>query len=201
MDQRAPTAPARHRGHRLRSTTALGLLAACGACAFLASPTALADGSDPGTREREARIVVAYVYNFPKFIEWPDEELKEIAESIRLCVIGTDPIGAKLDELSRRAIRGRPIEVEHLKDADAHIGCHVLFITRSEEQRLPSLLRRVGGAPVLTVSDIPQFVKKGGMIGFFTEDDRVRIEIDARHVRQAGLRLSAKVLEIARIVS
>ena len=144
----------------------------------------------------ETKVKVAYIYNFTKFIEWPDDD----SDPIRICVIGNDPIRTMLGELSNREVKGRPLRIIRVKDLNSMPSCHLLFISRSEESQVPNILQRLQGTRVLTVSDIPQFAKRGGMISFTTEKERVKIEINQRTVRQAGLKVSAKLLEIARVV-
>lgn len=175
------------------------LLVVCGACASLWVRHARAGNAETKAKETEAKVKVAYVYNFPKFIDWPSDVKKAAAGPIRICLIGTDPIRTILGELSIRKVNGRSIEVAHIEDPNALTRCHLLFISRSEEQRLPFVLQRVEKTPVLTVSDIPRFAYRGGMIGFVTEKDRVKIEINQKSVRLAGLKVRAKLLEIARI--
>jgi len=175
-------------------------LLVCGACAFLSVHEALGDDAETKAQEAETKIKVAYVYNFPKFVDWPGDDKNKPADPIRICVIGTDPIRTMLGELSIRYVEKRPIKVSHVENADALSACHLLYVSRSEELLLPLLLQRNQGKPVLTVSDIPQFAQKGGMIGFVTEMDHVKIEINQGAVHQAGLKVRAKLLEIARIV-
>jgi hypothetical protein len=151
------------------------------------------------TQDTEAKIKVAYVYNFLKFIEWPEGD-KNPAAPVKVCVVGTDPIRTMLGELSIRRVKERPIQVEQVKDLSGLSACHVAYLSRSEAAALPQALQRMEGAPVLSVSDIPEFAHKGGMIGFTTEDKRVKIEINQSSVRHAGLKVSAKLLEIARLV-
>lgn len=165
---------------------------------------ALAEGSAAGevkgpAKETEAKIKVAYVYNFLKFIEWPEGDGNAAAPA-RICVVGTDPIRTMLGELSIRTVKERRIQVEQVKDLSDLNACHLVYVSRSEEAALPQVLRRIEGAPVLSVSDIPEFAHKGGMIGFATEDNRVKIEVNQSLVRHAGLKVSAKLMEIARLV-
>lgn len=148
----------------------------------------------------ETKVKVAYIYNFTKFIEWPGNEGDTAGEPVRICVIGSDPIRTTLGELSTRDVRGRPIRIARIRDASAIPQCHLLFISRSEEAQVETILRRLQGTPVVTISDIPRFAQRGGMISFTTENNRVRIEINQRTIRQSGLKVSAKLLEIARIV-
>ena len=145
----------------------------------------------------ENRVKTAYVYNFTKFIEWPGE--KSATEPIRICFIGNDTLRTTVGELKNRQVNGRSIKIVRFSDTGLTAPCDILYISRSEEHRLPQILERLAGAPVLTVSDIVQFSRRGGMIGFVTENERVKIEVNPRVLRQAGLKASAKLMEVARV--
>jgi hypothetical protein len=188
------------RGQRLLLTGLLGLLAACPTFAPLHASESQPGDVETRVNETEAKIKVAYVYNFLKFIEWPRDGKNAATAPFRICLIGTDPIRTMLGELSVRKVKERPIEVAHVRNLNALSDCHLLYVSRSEESDLPRILEKIRGAPVLSVSDILQFGLKGGMIGFFTEADRVKIEINQKSVLLARLKVSAKLLEIARIV-
>lgn len=148
----------------------------------------------------EVKIKTAYIYNFTKFIDWPADEGKPASEPFRICVIGSDPIRTTLGELTNREAKGRPIRVVRIKDLSALSSCHLLYISRSEEPQLAQILQRLQGMQVVTVSDILQFTQRGGMISFVTDKDRVRVQINQRTAREAGVKLSAKLLEIAKVV-
>lgn len=150
--------------------------------------------------ELESRVKAAYIYNFTRFIDWPGEGSAENSEPVRICFVGNDPLRTMLGELSNREVKGRPLQIVRIKDSGSFESCKIVFISRSEEAQLPLILQRLQGTHVLTVSDIPRFAHKGGMISFVTENDRVKIEVSQRAVRQAGLKVSAKLLEVARVI-
>lgn len=150
--------------------------------------------------ELENKVKTAYIYNFTKFIDWPVDTGAETAEPIKICFFGSDPLRTQLGELNNRQARGRSIKIVRIKDVNAISPCNMIFISRSEERQLSLVLERLQGTHVLTVSDIPQFSHKGGMIGFVTENERVKVEVNQRSVRLAGLKVSAKLLEIARVI-
>jgi hypothetical protein len=194
------TSVARHRGRCGSFTSTAGLLVVCGASAFLFARQARTEEMESRAKETEAKIKVAYIYNLPKFVDWPADEKPSATEPLRICMIGADPIRTVLGELSIRKVNERPIEVVQIKDPHALPPCHLLYISRSEERQLSLVLQSARGTPILTVSDIPQFAHQGGMIGFVTEEDRVKIEINQSSVHEAGLKLRAKLIEIARLV-
>lgn len=149
----------------------------------------------------EARVVkAAYIYNLTKFVAWDAGEGRPDPRApITIAVLGRDAIAAALMENSPSESLGRPLRVVSVARGEPLPACHVLYIALSEAAHLPVLLAQEERGGVLTVSDIPHFVDAGGMIGFAVERGRVRIEINVAGVRAAGLTVSSKLLEIARI--
>jgi hypothetical protein len=167
---------------------------------LLALPAVLAgaqEASSPAPLEYE--IKAAFLYNFVKFVEWPPEAFAGERSPLTICIYGTDPFGASLDGVvrgeslgERRLLVQRPEEPDDLRD------CHVLFVSRSERQRMPEVLARVEGAPVLTVGDADGFLRAGGMINFVLEENKVRFLINQAAAERSGLRISSKLLRLAK---
>ena len=188
------TGPAPERSPERRSARARWAVLALALLAATASATA----QDPGL---ETRVKAAYVYNFLTFVEREKSEPEPEGAPVRVCVLGDEALLAQLKGLSGRPVRGRPLEVLSGPESGPPPSCHLLVIGRSEAARLPEILRTVSGTGVLTVSDIPRFSRSGGMIGFLTEGGRVRIEVNPDAAAAAGLRMSAKLLEVAHVVA
>lgn len=148
----------------------------------------------------ETRVKAAYIVNFLTFVDWEAGGSEPAAASTRICVLGDDAVLPLLKDLSGREVRGRPLQVVGASKVGELRDCQLLVIGRSETARLPDVFRHVAGLSVLTVSDIPGFSRSGGVIGFVTEGDRVKIEINQRAAGEARLRISAKLLEVARLV-
>lgn len=149
----------------------------------------------------ESQVKAAYIYNFTKFVYWDKRKGDTTISPIVICVLGHDPVGNLLKDFSENQGSSRTITVKQSENATTALSdCHLIFIGVSEKQQLPAIFQQLRGSHVLTVSDIRGFARQGGMIGFFIEDGRVRIEIDLNAVNDGGLKVSAKLLEIARIV-
>lgn len=150
----------------------------------------------------EAQVKAAYIYNFTKFVYWKSSDIKQKSSPINIWVLGNDPITEILLGYTKKQTESRPIVVKIAKEKTGEFSnCQLLFISRSEVQQLPAILKQLEGTGVLTVSDINGFTRKGGMIGFFIEHNRIKIEINLDAVNKAGLQISAKLLEVAKIVS
>ena len=104
---------------------------------------------------------------------------------------------AALDTLNGKKLQDRVIEVAHLSHEDSLAGCQIIFINRSERERLAELLAAVARTPVLTVSDMQGFVAQGGMIGFTAVNGTTGFEINRAASSRAGLTIGAQLLQIA----
>jgi len=145
------------------------------------------------------RIKAAYIYKFTHFVTWPALSLASNGE-FNICVLGDDPVINELQPLNMTLRKSYLIRVDHLQSVSRIPGCNILYISDSEQARLHSILEFLFNRPILTISDMPGFVRKGGMIGFVRIDNRIRVEINRDSARQVGIDFSAKLLEIASMV-
>ncbi len=149
----------------------------------------------------EAKVKTAYIFNLLPFAELPAEPEEARHLPIRIAVAGEDPVGSLLEELANAPMEGRGLKIERLPPATAPgPGVHLLFVSRSAEKHLPRLLQDLEGKSILTISDIPQFARRGGAIGFLKEGGRIRLEINLGTVKRLGWRIKAKLLEVARVI-
>ncbi len=144
----------------------------------------------------EYQVKAAMIYNFAKFVRWPDGEAA--GKPLVVGVLGDDPFDGSLElALAGRSVFGSPVQVRNLDPSHGPFDCDVLFVGRSERRRIPQVLEQVRGRAVLTISDIDEFASAGGMIGFVIEDGRIRFEVNLDAARRAGLQISSKLLRLA----
>lgn len=150
----------------------------------------------------EYEVKAAYLYNFGRFVNWPHNAAPSPANEFVICVLGHDPFGPVLDGIiSGEKIKEKNVVARRIAKVDDAAGCRVLYVSPSESRQLKEILKTLLKQSVLTVSDIPQFVKSGGMVQFVLLDRRVRFEINVAAARQAGLNLSSELLKVAADVS
>lgn len=149
----------------------------------------------------EYQVKAAFLYNFARFIEWPVESFKGENLPLVVGVLGDDPFGGALDQtLNGKSINGRPLIARRLKWGQNLRDCHLLFICPSEKKRLVQILDSLKGAGVVTISDLDNFCQQGGLIGFILEENKVRFVININVAEQARLRISSKLLSLAKAV-
>lgn len=153
-------------------------------------------------RLSEYEIKAAFLYNFAKFTEWPSETFSEATDSLIIGVLGRDPFGNILENIiGGKTIGGRPITIHRFPRPGVLDRCHILYISESETHRLSDIFQRLQKASVLTVSDIPDFAQKGGMIYLYPKENKIRFAINLSQVEKARLKLSAKLLNLAQIIT
>lgn len=150
---------------------------------------------------KEYLIKAAFLYNFTQFVEWPGDAFADAAAPIRIGILGDDPFGAALDEVVRgETVRNRPLVVVRAQRAEDLKDCHLVFVGRSEAERTEGVLEEFASAPILTVSDNPDFTTHGGVVRFFLDGTKVRFEINPAAAEGIRLKLSAQLLTLGKLV-
>ncbi len=140
----------------------------------------------------EYRVKAAFLFNFAKFVEWPPETA---GGPLAICVAGRNVFGESLSDIVRgETINGRPIEVRVILEPEP--GCHVIFVPRGAA--VTAYLRAARELPSLTVGESPDFIGLGGIVNFTLEGTNVRFEIDSAAAERVGLRISSRLLRLAR---
>jgi hypothetical protein len=162
--------------------------------ALIGLPSANGQRSKPS----EYAVKAAYLYNFGKFIDWPATAAQPPDASFDICVLGQDPFGTALaSTVANETLAGKRVVARQVPVAQDAINCRVLFISSSEDKRLKQILSSLGRASVLTVSDLPEFTERGGMVQFVLQGDKVRFEVNSASTERAGLTLSSDLLRVA----
>jgi len=148
----------------------------------------------------EYDVKAAFLFNFTKFVEWPSAAFTDEHSSLRICILGEDPFGKTLRLLAEGEVAGRRLTLLHLDKLNNLEACHVLYISRSEADRLPQVLAGLRNAPVLTVGDAKGFIDQGGMINFVLEGSKVRFDVNQEAAERAGIKISSRLLALAKHV-
>jgi hypothetical protein len=152
-------------------------------------------------RASEYQVKATYLYNFGRFVQWPPNAAAAKGDSFSICVLGQDPFGATLDStVAGETLDGKPLAVKRISTARNAAECRILFISSTEENHLKGILLALDESGILTVSDMPAFSRRGGMIQFVLEGDKVRFEINLTRVETAKLTLSSELLKVATTV-
>lgn len=187
--------PARH--------AALTAAAACVAVAALSLglaplPVRAASVSDNGQAFLEYEVKAAFVLQLLGFVEWPDATAP--GDTITVGVVGDGPMSAALATLHGERSGRRVVAVRQAAGAAPPPRCQVLYLNGPEAFRTGAAWRAAAGRGVLTIADQPGFAGAGGMVNLVVVDGRVGLEINPAAAARAGVKISSKVMRLARIV-
>jgi hypothetical protein len=154
----------------------------------------------------EYEVKAAFLYNFIKFVEWPQ---KSNDTPIVIGVLADDDpffdseasVNYLDHAVSGKTINDRNLVIKRSSRVANLKDCHLLFIPKSERKRIKDILESLKGLNILTVSETENFCQQGGMINFIMESEKVRFEINADAAGKAGLKISSKLLNVAKLVS
>jgi hypothetical protein len=176
---------------------AVGLIAAHAlACVFMTSTSLYAQTAEP----TETQVKAAFLFNFIKFVDWPATSFAKPGSSISVCIVGSDEFSSAFEGLVKgKDLGGRTLSVRR-SEAGTLSGCHVVYVSESRKRDAQAVLKELRGHPVLTVGDIEQFARKGGVVSFYERDHRLRFSVNPDAGARAGLHISSKLLSLATIV-
>lgn len=148
----------------------------------------------------EYELKAVFLYNFANFVIWPEAVFKSPTDPLSICVLGENPFGDFLNIASQgKKSHGHSLEDKHIQNVTEIGSCHILFISRSEQNRLYEIANFTKRSAVLTVSDIEGFAEQGGMIEFFELDRKIKFSINLCAFKQANLKAAADLLRLAKL--
>lgn len=164
----------------------------------------LALASAPATTQMdEYSIKAAYLYNFSKYVGWPEATAPSRAH-FAICIVGDDPFGGRLDQTvaGKTSGDGRPLEVRRVKadDSNALRDCQIVFVSKSEKKRVAALLAATKDTAVMTVADFTPFAEEGGIANLRIDGTKVKVDLNMSAAMHANLKVSGKLQQVANLV-
>lgn len=145
----------------------------------------------------ETKLKAAYLYNFAKFIHWPEDTFANAQAPLVIGVLGKNPFTVELTPLTTRKVRNRAITIQHFKTIKDIQHCHILYITPSISKNLQTILKDLRFRPIVTVSDNRNFANQGGVIQFVTRRERLRFVINLDIAKANNIKIDSQLLSLA----
>jgi hypothetical protein len=159
---------------------------------------ALTAGADDSSKEY--KVKAAFIYNFAQFVDWPDSAFVSSDAPFVVVIVGKDPFNGLLDRaVGGKSVGNRRAVVQHIDSIDQIGSCQILFVPQTDDDSLTQILKKIQDRPILAIGENENLPSLGGCCRFFTEDDRVRFEINLDAANAANLKISSKLLKLARI--
>jgi hypothetical protein len=156
---------------------------------------------DAAAASKEYVVKAACLLNFAQYIQWPESDFAGPDAPIVVGVLGDDPFGTVLEQTFQdESVQGRSLTVKRSRQVDDLKTCHIIFISKSEKERLAETLASLNDVSVVTVGEIDDFALRGGIINFYIDHNKVRFEVNVDAAQRKGLKISSQLLKRARVV-
>jgi hypothetical protein len=147
----------------------------------------------------ESKLKAAFIYNFAKFVEWPPSSGNDTTDQMLVIgIFGYDLVVKELMAIEGKTVKGKKLCVKTLSNTKQINDCNVIFISASEENNLIAILNTLKNKEILTVSDINNFIEKGGIIGFVKVENKIRFDINLKAAEESNLKIRSDLLSLAR---
>ena len=157
-------------------------------------------GAPPGhaaDTSSEYRVKAAYLYNFAKFIRWPEKTFASVDSPLVIGVLGKNPFNGELTPLADKTVRNRKIIVRQFATIDNVTDCHLLYVSDTASRQLRAALQLLRVKPMVTIGDNEDFCKFGGVIQFVTRRDRLRFVINLDVAKDNDIHIDSQLLSLA----
>lgn len=149
----------------------------------------------------EYQIKAAFLYKFCSYIEWPAQAFERPDTPIVIGIAGPESIADELSQITNgHAVNGRSLQVRKLRRGDPLTGLHVLFVTRAEAARTAEAMSAAKLQSMLLVTESDPTMALESIINFVVINDKVRFDISLPSAEQNNLKISARLLAVARKV-
>jgi hypothetical protein len=146
----------------------------------------------------EYEVKAAFLFNFAKFVDWPQEVFADTNSPIVVGVLGKNVFGDSLEKIiNDRKVNNRSFQFRKYASVTEVTNCQILFVSSSEKNDFAKILGALHNASILTVSEADGFIQAGGMINFMLQDDKIRFQISDEAAKKARLKISSKLLSLA----
>ncbi|MFA7166337.1 MAG: YfiR family protein [Desulfoplanes sp.] len=166
---------------------------------FSSPHTAKALDTETAPEILEYRIKAAYIFNFAKFIEWPEQAFRDKNQPFSIVIMGDKKYLQCFESLKSKTIHGRKINIKYCTSPEKLTtqSCHILFVTDQPfSQGCQSFLTN-DSRQILTIGKSAAFIHAGGMIAFIQRDNKIRFAINQSKARQNNLCISSRLLRLA----
>ncbi|MBS0170492.1 MAG: YfiR family protein [Nitrospira sp.] len=168
--------------------------------AFALQLAALTQTAQSAESSGEYILKAAFLYNFSKFVVWPDGAGHDQEGHFVICVAGADPFGEALDAIEKKTANGYPIAIRRSPSSETLRTCNILFISASEQAHLHATVLALKGLPTLTVCDLTSCIEQGAMIGLRVVGNKIHMDVNLDAAQQASLQISSQLLRLATVV-
>lgn len=150
-------------------------------------------------QSREYHLKAAFLRYVAKFVEWPAGAIT--SGSINICILGLIPSFEAINSINGKDVNDKTIAISKITEVNQAKGhCHILYVTKTEEDNIKKIVSAVETLPMLTFGDMEHFAEKGGDMNFYVLNNRLAIMINPPSVEKAHLKIGERMLKVVTVI-
>ncbi len=151
--------------------------------------------------QSEDQVMAAFLLNFARYVEWPKDAFETPDSPVSICVVGAVAFSDVVSRtVSGKTVEDRRVAVHAISQFDQFADCHILFIGRSFKKTHVESVPALQGLSVFSVADREGFAAAGGVANFFRAKSRIHFAINPVAANKSGLKISSRLLRLAKVV-
>jgi hypothetical protein len=148
----------------------------------------------------EYDVKIGFIYNFAKFVTWPEASLDKDPQTLVICYAADNPAIEAFDKLDGKTINHRKIKVFAYDEQTCLEQSQIIFFATQDKAYIQPILAKAKGRNILTIGEVEGFTQWGGIINFFEDHNRLRFQVNLDAARREGLKMSSQLLGSAQII-
>lgn len=152
----------------------------------------------PNPSSREYHLKAAFLRYVAKYIEWPKDDIKD--GTINICILGQVPAFEGLNSINGKIVNDLTLVIRKILTVDDNANCQIVFVTKTEDDDIPVIVKKLVKKPILTFGDMPGFAEKGGAMNFYIANNRLAIMVNLPPIGEANLKVNPQMLRLVTIV-
>jgi len=152
--------------------------------------------------QSEDQVMAAFLLNFARYVEWPKDAFDGGDSPVTICMMSSKAFSEVVSQtISGKTVDDRPVEIDRKADLTQTDGCHIVFIGRDFDKAPGATAAALASSSVFSVADKEGFASAGGIANFYRADNKIRFEINPNAAKKAGLKISSRLLRLAKVVN
>jgi hypothetical protein len=139
-----------------------------------------------------------FMYNFTKYIQWPEESLKG---DFVIGVLGNNELVGNLEKMAEsKTVGTQKIKIQVLSNPSDAAGCHMVFIPDSRSKMFEDVTNATAGKPVLVITEKQGLGNMGSGINFIVVDGKLKFELNRDATEKANLKVAGDLAKLAILI-
>lgn len=148
--------------------------------------------------DTNSKIKALFIYNFSKYIEWPDDYK---SGDFIVGIVGETPLTKELEMMSKtKKVFNQAIVIQKYNSTSDIKKCHMLLVPFKEDAKVSECIQKTNQFSTLVVTEKDGLAKQSG-INFVVIQNKQKFQLNKLNIEKRNLKVSSSLLSLAIVVN